>query len=156
MQSIKQDYVKVMNEYTLSLFLAAGAFCTSAAALVVAVLDWGQVGREEPWKLSKVDADLWILERVHRYPAVILSLGNFHGSAVELSNDADLIVGSFRRGRKEVLYIRGSQLGTSLEVSYRRNHGKLIQKLLGRPFSWMGPSEYPEGRGVRLWTSPLY
>lgn len=56
----------------------------------------------------------------------------------------------------EVLYIRGSQLGTSLEVSYRRNHGKLIQKLLGGPFSWMGPSEYPEGRGVRLWTSPLY
>ncbi|MGX1751412.1 hypothetical protein [Glutamicibacter protophormiae] len=145
-----------MDGTALSLMLAAGALFTSAAALIVAVLDWRQVGREEPWALTKVSKDLWVLERVHRHPAVILSLGNFHGSSVELTSDADIIAGSFRRGRKEILYIQGSQLGTALEVSYRRDHCGVVRKIFGGPFEWMGFSHYPEGKGVKFWTSPLY
>lgn len=92
-----------MNTAHLSLLLAGGAFCISLAALIVAILDWNQVGREEPWKLTKLEADIWLLERVQRSPVVLLSLFNFHGSEVEILNDAAMPIGTFRRGRREVL-----------------------------------------------------
>lgn len=146
-----------MHTELTSLFLSAAAFCVSLSALIVAIFDWNQVGREEPWKLTKVDTDIWLLERVHRSPVMVLSLLNFHGSEVGLTNDADLIDGPFRRGRREVLHIKGSELGTSLDVSYRRAHGRLFRKLLGEEkFQWMGAGDFPTGKGIKHWSTPLY
>lgn len=105
--------------------LALGALIGTAlslvvamAALIVAVLDWHQVGREEPWNLTKVQDDIWVLERVHRSPVVITYLLNFHGGEVKVLNDAGMSVAHFRRGRKEVLRIEPA-LGTNLTVFFR-------------------------------------
>lgn len=146
-----------MGTQFLSLLIAAAALCISAFALVVAILDWHQVGREEPWKLTKLDPDIWLLERVHRSPAVIVSLLNFHGSPVEVLNDAAMPVGVFRRGRKEVLCIEGSQIGTFLTVSSRRGRGKLLRRLLGeQKAAWTESGHYANGKGVQRWTTPIY
>lgn len=139
------------------ILLSGGAFAVSCAALIVAVLDWAQIGREEPWKLTKVADDIWLLERVHRSPAVILSLLNFHGSEVVAMNDAGFPVGRFRRGRKETFYIAGSHVGTYLDVSYRRDYKGVLRRILGAErFEWLGAGHFAEGRGVKHWSTPIY
>lgn len=146
-----------MISENLSLLLAGGAFCISLAALIVAILDWNQIGREEPWKLIKVETDIWLLERVHRSPVVVLSFLNFHGSPVETLNDATMPVGVFRRGRREVLHIENSQLGTFLVISFRRSRGRILEKLMGEEkFQWKETGLYVEGAGVDHWSTPIY
>ncbi|MDO5878235.1 hypothetical protein MG599_23495 (plasmid) [Paenarthrobacter sp. SD-1] len=108
-----------MKTDELALLVSAIGLVVALVALIVAILDWHQVGREEPWNLTKVQEDIWVLERVHRRPVVITYLLNFHGSEVRVLNDAGMPAAHFRRGRKEVLQIRPT-LGTSLSVFSRR------------------------------------
>lgn len=136
----------------LSLAIAMGA-------LIAAILDWHQVGREEPWNLLKVQDNIWVLERIHRAPVTVTFLLNFHGGAVDVLNGAGFPAAIFRRGRKEVLRIEPA-LGTSLTVFYRRSWwlqrawNRLRKKgLPGHLRDW--PS--PEGMyKAKTWHTPVY
>ena len=127
-------------------------------ALTVAILDWHQIGREEPWDLAKVRDDIWVLERVHRAPVVITCLLNFHGGEVKVLNDAGAPVALFRRGKKEVLRIAPA-LGTNLTVFYRPYPLRLRvwDNLRGRQMKhiqeWGDP---PDTSTTKQWSTPIY
>lgn len=109
------ESIPTMNTDELALAVSGLGLVVALVALLVAILDWHQVGREEPWNLTKVQDDIWVLERVHRSPVVITHLMNFHGSEVRVLNDAGMPAAHFRRGRREVLQIRPTP-GTNLTV----------------------------------------
>jgi len=156
-----------MDADELALVVSALGLVVALVALVVAVLDWHQVGREEPWNLTKVQEDIWVLERVHRSPVVITYLLNFHGGEVRVLNDAGMPAAHFRRGRKEVLKIRPA-LGTNLTVFSKPYPWWLraMDRLSWIPwFNHSRVSRYkhlqewgtPEGmKGTQNWHTPIY
>lgn len=148
------------DELALLALIGTGlSLAVAMAALIVAILDWHQVGREEPWNLTKIQHDIWILERVHRSPVTITCLLNFDGGPVDVLNNAGFPVPLFRRGRREVLRIRPA-VGTSLTVFYRRSWwwqrtwNRLRRNgLPGHLRNW--PST--EGmKDAKQWTTPIY
>jgi hypothetical protein len=88
----------------------------------VAYLDYHQVGREEPWKLTKVQDEIWLLERVHRRPATISGFDiTTLCDVVQISalNPAGFPAKVFRRGSQELLRIETESVGVHLEVCSR-------------------------------------
>ena len=153
-----------MDSDELALVVAALGL---VVALVVAILDWHQVGREDPWSLKKVQDNIWVLERVHRSPVVITELLNFHGGEVRVLNDAGMPAAHFRRGRKEVLQINPA-LGTNLTV-FSKPYPlwlRVLDRLSWIPwFSHSRVSRYKhlqawgtsEGmKGAQQWHTPIY
>ncbi|MDJ0317635.1 hypothetical protein [Arthrobacter antibioticus] len=95
---------------------------TSQESLQVAINDWKQVGREEPWSLTKLDKNYWLLERLHYNPAAIVAAEaspHCGGSAVNFQNPAGAPVSISRRGAKVVLEIPSTNPGASLTLYYR-------------------------------------
>jgi hypothetical protein len=130
--------------------LALGALIVSMLALIVALLDWQQISREEPWQLTKLHEDFWLLERVHRRRAVITAAFNFHGTGVDFVNDAGFPAQIFRRGSREVLRIRPSVVGTHLTINFRRPR---IGEKHNHTFNAGG---LEPGKGERTWSTPIY
>lgn len=102
-----------------ALMVSAAALLAAMAALVVAILDWQQITREEPWSLTKLDAEYWLLERVHRRKVWITGAYAFHHSAVSFVNDAAAPVQVFRRGTRAILRVAPNGKGASLSILYR-------------------------------------
>ncbi|MGO4587019.1 hypothetical protein AB4Z38_24520 [Arthrobacter sp. 2RAF6] len=136
----------------LSLLVALGAG-------FVAYLDYHQVGREEPWRLTKVQNDIWLLERVHRRPA---TLSGFDGTslcdAVQVAwlNPAGFPAKVYRRGSQELLRIQTSGVGMHLEF-YSREYG-VFDRLPAHNKSYLA-----NVRGgvkgmdkLKTWTTALY
>lgn len=121
-------------------------------ALIVALLDWQQVSREEPWRLTKLYEDYWILERVHRRKATITNAFDFHGTGVAFVNDAGMPRPVFRRGTREVLQISPSTPGTQLTLNYRR------LRFWERPgiSSFNASGSLVPGKGEKTWSTPVY
>ncbi|WP_157407593.1 hypothetical protein [Arthrobacter sp. ZBG10] len=148
------------NELALwALIGTALSLIVAMFALLVAIMDWHQIGREEPWNLTKVQDDIWVLERVHRSPVMITCLLNFHGGEVKVLNDAGMPVAHFRRGTKEVLRIR-SALGTNLTVFYRPYPLRLrlwdrIRRVprMDHIREWGNP---PDSKKTKQWYTPIY
>lgn len=130
--------------------LALGALIVSMLALIVALLDRQQISREEPWRLTKLHEDYWLLERVHRSRAVITMAFNFHGTGVDFVNDAAYPAQVFRRGSREVLRIRPSVAGTSLTINFRRPP---LRDKHNRTFN---SGELVPSRGEKTWSTPIY
>lgn len=156
-----------MDTDELALAVSALGLFVALVALVVAILDWHQVGREEPWNLTKVQDDIWVLERVHRSPVVITYLLNFHGSEVRVLNDAGMPAAHFRRGRKEILQIQPT-LGTNLTV-FSKPYPRRLRVLDRLPriprldhlrvsrFDHLRVWGTPEGmKNAQQWHTPLY
>lgn len=69
------------NELAFWALIGTGlSLMVAMSALTVAILDWHQIGREEPWNLVKVRDEIWVLERVHRSPVVITCPSTFTGA----------------------------------------------------------------------------
>ena len=157
-----------MDTDELALAVSALGLAVALVALLVAILDWHQVGREEPWSLTKVQDDIWVLERVHRSPVVITYLLNFHGGEVQVLNDAGMPAAHYRRGRKQVLRIQPT-LGTYLTVFSKPYSPRLrVWDRLCRLIPRLGRlqvSRYqhleewgtPKGmKGAQEWNTPIY
>ena len=130
--------------------LALGALCVSMLALLVALLDWQQISREDPWRLTKLHEDYWLLERVHRQRAVITQAFNFGGTGVQFLNAAAFPAQVFRRGSREVLCISPSIMGTHLTINSRR------PRLRQKHNAHFNSGELVPGKGERSWTTPIY
>lgn len=151
-----------MNTDELALWALLGTalgLVIALVALLVAVLDWHQVGREEPWNLTKVRDDIWVLERVHRSRALIYALHNHGGDRVKVLNRAGMPVQHFRRGSKQVLRI-APELGTNLTIFYRTYPlpTRAWDRLRGHARrdhidTWNSPQAT---EGKRTWETPLY
>lgn len=128
-------------------------------ALFVALLDYQQVGREEPWKLTKVQDEIWLLERVHRRPATISGFDItticdvVHISAL---NPAGFPAKVFRRGSQELLRIETISVGVHLEVS-SREYG-VFDKVPAYNTSYQTNMRGEQQSMVKLktWTAALY
>lgn len=103
-----------------ALIVSGGALIVSLFALGVAILDWQQITREEPWKITKLDAEHWLLERVHRRRVFITSAFAFHHSTVEFVNDAAFPAAAFRRGTTAVLHMAANGRGRTLTIISRK------------------------------------
>ncbi|SDS41288.1 hypothetical protein SAMN04489743_4107 [Pseudarthrobacter equi] len=102
--------------------VAEASHAISTEALDVAIKDWKQVGREEPWSLTKLEGNYWLLERNHYDPAVVVmaeATPHCGGSTVEFQNPAGAPVAIFRRGSRIVLNIPATNVGTFLSLWYR-------------------------------------
>lgn len=150
-----------MDSDTLALWALIGtglSLIVAMVALIVAVLDWHQVGREEPWSLTKVRDNIWVLERVHRSPVTITALLHFEGGPVDVLNNAGFPVGIFRRGTKETLRITPA-IGTSLTVFYRRiPRWKMVARKMAKKSAPLSPA-WPSHEGMRdahIWSTPIY
>jgi hypothetical protein len=135
----------------LSLLVALGAG-------FVAYLDFHQVGREEPWRLSKVQEEIWLLERVHRRPATISGFDiTTVCDAVQISalNPAGFPTKIFRRGSQELLRIQTESVGVHLEV-YSREHG-FFDKVPAHNTSYQDIRGFQwETDNLKTWTTALY
>lgn len=136
----------------LTLLTSLVALVVAATALIIAIFDWQQIGREEPWSLTKLNGDYWRLERVHRKPVVITGLSNFHGGGVQVINDAGIPVKTMRRGTQIVIRIDHSVVGTELSVISRRVKRREAQTM---------PSFQAYGRLMAasdetMWMTPIY
>jgi hypothetical protein len=100
-----------------SLIVSSVATIMACLALVVAILDWQQVTREEAWSLEKLDSERWRLRRNHRSRVFITSAGVFHHSGVQWVNDAGIPGLAFRRGTTAVLRIAPDPRGCSLTLT---------------------------------------
>jgi hypothetical protein len=135
----------------LSLLVALGAG-------FVAYLDFHQVGREEPWKLTKVQDEIWLLERVHRRPATI--------SGVDVTTLCDVVhvawlnpagfpAKVFRRGSQELLRIETVSVGVHLEF-YSQEYGA-VAKLPSHNRSYVASVRGAQGmEKLKTWTTALY
>jgi hypothetical protein len=118
---IRQDETVDAETLALwSLVISSVAVLASSAAVVVAILDWQQVSREEPWELEKLDAEHWRLRRNHRRRVFISAAGIFHHSGVEWINDAAFPAGVFKRGTTAVLRTAPNPRGAWLTLTVRK------------------------------------
>ncbi|WP_426938577.1 hypothetical protein ACQCSV_13540 [Pseudarthrobacter sp. S3] len=135
----------------LSLMVALGAG-------FVAYLDYQQIGREEPWKLTKVQDEIWLLERVHRRPATISGFDvTTLCDVVQVSwlNPAAFPAKVFRRGSQELLRIETASVGVHLDF-YSREYG-IFNRLPTHNTSYLGSARGTEGLGtLKTWTTALY
>lgn len=136
----------------LTLLTSLVALVVAATAMIIAILDWQQVGREEPWSLTKLHGDYWRLERVHRKTVVITALSNFHGGGVQVINDAGIPVKTMRRGTQIVIRIDHSVVGTELNVISRAVKKNEVQPLLGvQAYGRLTPN-----KDETVWLTPIY
>jgi hypothetical protein len=56
------ESIPTMDTDEPALAVSALGLVVALVALLVAILDWHQVGREEPWNLTKVQDDIWVLD----------------------------------------------------------------------------------------------
>jgi hypothetical protein len=135
----------------LSLLVALGAG-------FVAYLDFHQVGREEPWKLTKVQDEIWLLERVHRRPATISGFDVATlCDVVQIGwlNPAAFPAKVFRRGSQELLRIETVSVGVHLEF-YSREYGGL-NRVPSHNESYVGSVRgVPDMDKLKTWTTALY
>lgn len=134
-----------------ALIVSGLALLAAMAALVVAILDWQQITREEPWNLTKLDAEHWLLERVHRRKVWITGANAFHHSPVGFVNDAAHPTQIFRRGTRQVLRVEPNGVGSTLTVIYRNvKRGETRNTYFGT-----GSNLLP-GEGELQFSTPLY
>lgn len=135
----------------LSLLVALGAG-------FVAYLDYHQVGREEPWKLTKVQDQIWLLERVHRRPATISGFDvTTLCDVVQVGwlNPAAFPLKVFRRGSQELLRVETASVGVHLEF-YSREYG-LFDKVPAHNTSYLANVRGTQGMDkLKSWTTALY
>lgn len=145
--------------------LALWALIVSLLSLVVALgagfvayLDYHQVGREEPWKLTRVQDQIWLLERVHRRPATISGFDvTTLCDVVQISwlNPAAFPAKVFRRGSQELLRIETASVGVHLEF-YSREYG-IFDKVPAHNASYLANIRGVQGGGkLKPWTTALY
>lgn len=134
----------------------------SETSLEVAINDWKQVGREEPWSLIKLDKDYWLLERLHYDPAAIIGTDvspHCGGSEVLFQNSAGFPTTPLRRGGKIVLQIPASNPGASFSLYYRE-FGEAEPVPARNELFFAGPPWSDDGiaarEGSKEWTTPLY
>lgn len=143
--------------------VAERSYQTSQQALEVAYNDWMQVGREAPWSLTKLQADYWLLERLHHDPAVIIATDispMCSGTSVWFQNPAGAPVRVFRRTDKIVLQIPATNPGSDLILYYREySPGDEVPAYTNAMF-YAGNVWDDEGmratQGTKQWATPLY
>ncbi|UZX02487.1 hypothetical protein F8G81_07545 [Arthrobacter sp. CDRTa11] len=135
----------------VSLLVALGAGC-------VAYLDYHQVGREEPWRLTKVQDEIWLLERVHRRPATISGVDAAAlCDVVQVGwlNPAAFPAKVFRRGSQELLRIDTASVGVHL-LFYSREY-EIFRKVPAHNTSYLASIRGAQGvEKLKIWTTALY
>lgn len=101
-------------------FVSLVALMVSLVAFIVAVADWLQLGREEPWVPTWTGKGTCILKRQHYWPVWIEGFLNFRGGQVSTINDAAFPAQLLYRNQSVVIEVNPTILGTVLHVFYRR------------------------------------
>lgn len=101
-------------------FVAGASLFVSLVAFLIAILDWLQIGREEPWQVQWTSNGGFILKRQHYWPVWIQNIHNFHGGQVNVLNDAAFIPWPVKRNAETLLRVNPVSEGTFITVCYRR------------------------------------
>ncbi len=101
-------------------FVAGASLFVSLVAFLIAILDWLQIGREEPWQIQWTVNGGFILKRQHYWPVWIQNIHNFHGGQVNILNDAASIPWPVKRNAETLLRVDPVSEGTFITVCYRR------------------------------------
>lgn len=97
----------------ISLFVALTAF-------IISILDWLQIGREEPWEIQWSSGGYFVLKRLGYWPVVVQNIHNFHGGMVTVHNDSGFIPGVMGRNSRQLVEVDPVIPGTFIFVLYRR------------------------------------
>lgn len=101
-------------------FVAGASLFVSLVAFLIAILDWLQIGREDPWQIQWTANGGFILKRQHYWPVWIQNIHNFHGGQVNVLNDAAFIPWPIKRNAETLLRVNPVSEGTFITVCYRR------------------------------------
>ena len=99
-----------------ALIISCLSFLGTAGAVTISFMDWRQVGREEPWRLTKVQEGVWLLERLHHGSVFLRHVYAYPDAEVSFGNPVGSPYFPFRRGTKELIFIKDCAPGMFLEI----------------------------------------
>lgn len=123
------------------------------------ILAWLAHKRErdtDPWKLTKLNTDVWELERRQKMSVWITHLLNFSGAEVQVLNGAGAPVFPYERGKKVSLRISPSIPGTQLTVFYRPVTRKERVDDLNIAPEYNTPDGMDSEAGIEFWSASVY
>lgn len=105
---------------TTSDYIAATSLFIALVAFIISILDWLQIGREDPWTVEWASNGSLILKRLHYWPVWVENIHNFHGGKIHVLNDAAHIPWPMQRNSHQLIRVQPVIEGTFITVCYRR------------------------------------